>query len=118
MPDLTAILPDTVRVKLDQIDAQHRELTAALADPESVADHKRASSMAIRRAALDELATEYRHLRKLLADAEEMRSALAAGDPDLATLAREELPTLEHAAVDTAERIKALLVMSDDRQIG
>jgi hypothetical protein len=33
VPDLTAILPDTVRAKLDQIDAQHRELTAALADP-------------------------------------------------------------------------------------
>ncbi len=118
MPDLTAILPDTVRAKLDRIDAQHRELTAALADPEAVADHKRASSMAIRRAALDELATEYRRLCKLLADADEMRAALTAGDPDLALLAREELPNLEAAAVEAADRIKSLLVMSDDRQIG
>jgi peptide chain release factor 1 len=118
VPDLTAILPDTVRAKLDQIDAQHRELTAALADPDAVADHRRASSMAIRRAALDELATEYRRLLKLVADADEMQSALTEGDPDLGALAREELPGLNAAAAQAAERIKSLLVMSDDRQIG
>lgn len=117
MPDIASILPDTVRHKLDQIEAQHRELTAALSDPDAASDHRRASSMAIRRAALDELATEYHALRRALAEAEELRAAGAA-DPELARLARDELPALESAITDRAERIKSLLVMSDDRAVG
>ena len=118
MPAPASILPEPVVAKLDQIDRQHRELTAALADPDATADHRRASSMAVRRAALDELVTEYRTLRRLLAEAEEMRAALDSGDADLTALAREELPQIESRADAAAERIKSLLVMSDDRQVG
>ncbi len=118
MPDLTAILPDSVRHKLDEIDRQHLELTDALADPDAASDHRRASAMAIRRAGLDPVVTEYRALRALLADAEEMRAALAGSDSELAALARDELPTIEASAAESADRIKSLLVMSDDRAIG
>jgi peptide chain release factor 1 len=74
--------------------------------------------MAIRRAGLDPVVSEYRRLRALLDDADEMRGALAGQDQELASLARDELPGIESAVADTAERIKSLLVMSDDRAIG
>ncbi len=118
MPDLAAILPDAVRVKLDEIDAQHRELSAQLEDPEIAGDHRRASALAIRRAAIDPVVTAYRGLKKLLADAEEMRAAIAGTDAELAALARDELPGIEDAAAGAAESIKAMLVMSDDRAVG
>lgn len=118
MPDLDAMLPASVRARLDQIDAQHAELTAALADPDAASDHRRASAMAVRRAAIDEVVTEYRRFRVLLAESAEMREAAAGADAELAALAREELPGIERAATLAAERIKSLLVMSDDRQIG
>jgi peptide chain release factor 1 len=118
VPDPSAILPDSVRAKLDEIDRQHRELTDALADPDAASDHRRAAAMAIRRAGLDPVVSEYRRLRALLDDADEMRGALAGQDQELASLARDELPGIESAVADTAERIKSLLVMSDDRAIG
>lgn len=112
------ILPDSVRSKLDQIDAQHADLSAQLEDPEVAGDHRRASALAIKRAAIDPLVTEYRGLTSLIDEAQEMRDAIAGDDAELAEMAKEELPGIEDSIRDTAERIKSQLVMSDDRAIG
>lgn len=118
MSDPADILPDSVRSKLDEIDAQYTELSAHLEDPAVAGDHRKASSLAIRRAAIDPLVTEYRGLLNLLSEAAEMRDAIAGDDTELAEMAKEELPEIEDAVRGSAERIKSQLVMSDDRSIG
>ena len=118
MPDAAHILPDSVRAKLAEIDAQHRELSAQLEDPEIAGDHRRASSLAIRRAAIDPVVTEYRALMSLLAEADELQAAIVGDDPELAEMAKDELPQIEDSIRASAERIKSQLVMSDDRSVG
>lgn len=118
MPDALDILPESVRAKLDEIDAQHRDLSAQLEDPEVAGDHRKASALAIRRSAIDPLVTSYRSFRRLVDDAAEMRGAIETGDPDLAPIAREELPGIESQIEAAADDIKSQLVMSDDRSVG
>ncbi len=118
VPEAPDILPDPVREKLDQIDAQHRDLSAQLEDPSVISDHRRASALAIKRAAIDPVVNEYRSLKELSGEAREMRSAISGDDEELAEMARAELPGIERAARETAERIKSQLVMSEDRSVG
>ncbi|MEM9373728.1 MAG: PCRF domain-containing protein [Planctomycetota bacterium] len=112
------ILPASVRAKLDEIDAHHADLSRLLEDPSVAGDHRRVSSLAIKRAAIDPVVTEYRGLAGLLTEAEELRDAIAGDDAELAEMAREELPQIETRVREAAERIKSQLVMSDDRSVG
>lgn len=113
-----AILPPSVRAKLDQIDDQHAKLSAQLEDPEVAGDHRRASALAIKRAAIDPVVSAYRALKALVSEATELAEAVAGDDKELAELAGTELPGVEDAIRASAEGIKSQLVMSEDRAIG
>ena len=118
MPDAADILPEAVRVKLDAIDTQHRELSEQLEDPEVGGDHRKVSSLAIRRAAIDPVVSAYRDLTALLAEGDELRGVITGDDAELAQMAKDELPAIEDAIRASAEHIKSQLVMSDDRAVG
>ncbi len=51
-------LPENLIAKLDELLAQYEQLTQDLAAPETVADHRRAREISIKRAAIEPLAKE------------------------------------------------------------
>lgn len=117
-PDQPTI-PDRLTKKLDELDAQHAELERRLQDPAVLADHRAVRDLSIRKAALDPVAEGYRRYKAIVQEIDELRQAVCAGDdPELAELARDELPVLERRAGELIERVKATLVTADDRRVG
>lgn len=115
--DLAAIPPRAME-KLRALEAEERDLARQLEDPAVLADHRRVRELSIRRAALAPVAEGFREFQKLDAEARELESALQGPDPDLRTLAQEELPRVRERSAEVLDRVLASLVTTDDRRVG
>ena len=112
-------LTTAMTTKLDEILARRDELAAQLADPEVFSDHNKVRDISIAKAALDPVADEYQRYRTAQGEIADLRAALAAPDedPELAELAREELPVLESSSAQRIDAVLRKLVTADDDQI-
>ncbi len=119
MTDPSVTIPPAVERKLAELDAQHAGLEERLADPSVLADHRAVRDLSIQKAAIDPVVSAYRRFKALAAEANDLRAAVRSGkDPELAELAREELPRLDAEAGTLLEQVKASLVTSDDLKVG
>ncbi len=119
MPPIDSIIPQPVLSKLAELARQYDETEQKLADPEIASDHRVARELSIRKAALEPTVTGYRQLARIIRDIADCRAQIASpSDPDLAALAKEELPGLEDQAATLAATLKANLVQSDDNRVG
>ncbi len=88
--------------RLEAVEARYRELAALLVQPEVVVDYQRALELAKESAGLEDTVNRYRELRELKERQQEAQSLIDAGDdPELASLAAEELE-------EVAGRVEAL----------
>jgi len=104
--------------KLNKISAQYDALSSQLESPEVLADHNQVRTLSIKKAALTPVVEGYQRYQSLLNEATELRDALAGDDPELAEMAKEELPTIESQAAQQLEDIKSTLVTTDDLAVG
>ncbi len=113
---------EAVKRKLDGLSAEFERLSRELEDPIVAIDHRRVREISIKRAAIEGVVSEYARYQGLTAEATALQEAIAsegsAADADFAQMAREELPSVQAAAVAAFERIKGQLVNSDDRAVG
>lgn len=112
-------LPARVVERLRELEAEERSLAARLEQPQAGDDHKTMRDLAVKRAALAPAAEGFRRLAALEREAASLREAMTTRvDPELADLAREELPAVESQAAAVLEGVLAALVRSDDREAG
>lgn len=109
---------DSLLSKLQELSAQYDALSTQLESPEVLADHNQVRTLSIKKAALTPVVQGYQTYQSLLAEADELREALEGDDPELAEMAKEELPTVESAASKQLEDIKSTLVTTDDLAVG
>jgi peptide chain release factor 1 len=109
---------DNLRRALDTMASQHEEMGAELLDPEVAADHRRARSISIRRAAIEPLVERWERFRALEREIEEAEQILEE-EPgsDLATLAADELPRLRRDAAALLEAVQAAFVTAEEDAI-
>jgi peptide chain release factor 1 len=120
---MTALTPDTLPPRVFEIlearAAELGQIEAALLDPEVAADHRRARELSMRRAALAPVVDAYRAFLTLRRERDELESATRpGGDPELAQLAREELPAIRARLDEALRRVLAHLVSAEDRGVG
>ena len=112
-------LPQAVIDKLEEMDATCRELDAQLEDPDVLSDHRKVRDLSIRKAAIEPVVADFRRLCAIRDEAAELELAVeTANDPELAELAKDELPSLREEAESLAERVKGRLVTAEDRKVG
>ncbi|MDX1385705.1 MAG: PCRF domain-containing protein, partial [Thermoanaerobaculia bacterium] len=112
-------VPDKLREKLDELDAQHQELSRQLLEPEVLADHRRIRQISIKKAALEKLVGEYRRFCAIEREIDEHRALIdEGGDAELIGLARDELPDLEADAEQLIDSIQKRLLTSEDMAVG
>jgi len=98
---------------LNKVEKRYAELTDLLGTVEVASDPRKLRDLAKERASLEETVqaiTEYRKIERTIADDEQ---ALASGDPDLAELARAELPGLKEQMVKLEDELKKLILPRD-----
>jgi len=112
-------LPARAIERLRQIDREESLLAQELEDPAVIGDHKKARSVAVKRAAIAPAAEGYRRLTALVKEADDLRAVIAAKeDPEFVALARAELPEVEAKAGKVLDDVLARLVTAEDREIG
>ena len=111
-------LDSNLHKRLQAMAQEYVDLERSLQDTEVIADHHRLTELSKRRATLQPSVASFQAYEHLIAEAAELHAALTGDDPELAELAREELPNVEQAAADTLAELKKTLVTADDRAIG
>ncbi len=110
--------PENLIRKLDELSDQYDDLGRRLIEPETLADHRRVRDLSIKRAAIEPVVTAYRAYQDATKQADELEELLAGDDPELAELARQELPGLRTRSRAMIESVKRRLVTADDRSVG
>ena len=109
---------ENLRRTLDGIVGQYELMGEQLADPEIATDHRRVQSISIRRAAMEPLAERWMRFVRLERELDDATRLAEEPDPELAVLAREEIPRLRSAAAETLEAAQEQLVTADEDSIG
>ena len=112
-------VPDPLIRKLQELDTQYEELGRSLLDPEVLADHNQVRDLSIKRAAIEPVVNRFREYRSCLEEAQELEAAIAEGtDPELAEMARQELPELQAQAKTLLESVLRQFLTAADRAVG
>ena len=115
---LSETLANAVLKRLEAVATEREGIARALEDPGVLADHKQVRDLSIRKSAVDPLADALIAYRTAQREHAELTAASASGaDPDLAELAREELPILLQRQADILDRAAARLVTADDQAV-
>ncbi len=111
--------PDNLITKLEELDRRYEQVGAQMNDPAVASDGGKFVGLAKEHSKLAKIVEPYRRYKALAAARDEAQAILddPAGDPDLKELASAEIDHARHAADEQLERIKGLLVMSDDEGI-
>ncbi len=103
----------TFEKKLIDIDQRFTELERTMADPEVATDPERLMEIGRERAELEGLVNAYRELRDVNQQIEDAEAMKADGDPDMASLANEEIAELSERRDQLLSEIRLLLVPKD-----
>jgi len=104
--------------KLADLAEQYDQLEAQLADPAVAGDHQKVKELSQKRSALAEMVTYYRKWKNLQDQIAEHQQIIdEGGDPELAEMAKAELPELKQQAETVLERASNELVTADDKAI-
>ena len=99
--------------KLESIDKRYRELDELIAQAAERGDFDEIAGLARERAEIEPLITAYREHARLEREIAEHEALLDENDPELAALAREELPALKQQRDQQADLLRQLLVPRD-----
>lgn len=119
MPPTARQLNESVVMQLERLAKERADLARQLEDPALLADHRRVRDLSIKKAALDPVADDYERYQRLIREADGLREVIASkSDPELASLAKEELPRTEREAEAILAAALSSLVNASDRGVG
>ena len=99
--------------KLQQIVSRYEDLGMLMAKQEVVSNPDEYRRVTMERAQIEELVETYREYTRLGEEIESNRELTRGDDPDVAELAREELPSLEERFHEYEEKLRMLLLPKD-----
>src|SRR5688500_7679374 len=89
--------------KLEQLSARHEEVSALLADPETIGKQEQFRNLSREYAQLEPVRKAYTAYRKKLADIDAVKEILREGDSEMRVLAQDELDQAE-SKLETLEK--------------
>ncbi len=99
--------------KLESIEERHHEISALLADAETIADQDRYRQLSMEYAQLTPLVNNFRAYREAREDLSSAREMLADPDPDMQHMAEEELKGINERIAGLETELQLLLLPKD-----
>jgi peptide chain release factor 1 len=99
--------------KLAGVEQRFREIEKRLGDPQVIQDRAAYQRYAREHAELSDLVTTYRRYNQVIRDIEESEELLQENDPDIKTLAREEIERLGAEKQELTETLRQQLLPQD-----
>ena len=104
--------------KLEEIERAYTADGEALSDPAVATDHRKARTIALRRAAAEPLVEGLRAWRRLDLETRDAHELAAGADAEMAMLAKSELPDLRSRRDAALDALVRRLVMAEDEAVG
>jgi peptide chain release factor 1 len=102
--------------KIAKIVARYDDIERRMVDPEVLADHVKLAELAQEHSDIEPIVTAYRRYNALQEELDETRELLEVSeDPDMITLAEDEIAQLESDAEALEEEMRRLLIPKDPR---
>ena len=111
-------ISDNVTEKLREIAQQHADLALQLMDTEVLSDHRKVTSLSIKKAAIAPLVERFETYESTLLQAQECAELLDGDDAELAAMAKDELPQLDSKLSVLTQSIQKQLVTADEQTVG
>jgi peptide chain release factor 1 len=111
-------IPENVVELLREIVVQHDNLKEQLLDPEVLTNHRKVTSLSIKKAAIAPLVEQFDSYESALSQLGECEELVAGDDAEVAALAKEELPKLDSKLTKLTETIQKQLVTADEQSVG
>ena len=99
--------------KLEEMAKRYDALTAQMAEPDVANNYQRMQVLVKERLTIEQVVSLYRDYRKTSQELAEHRTMMSGNDPDLAALAREEVPTLEQRQAKLSKQLELALLPKD-----
>ena len=106
-------MSDRLFARLDELERDHHELTASLADPEVFSDRARYADVAKRQSDLSAVVDTYRAYREVTGDAQAARELAVQAEPDDQAAFLQEAEQLDAQAESLVETLRLQLLPAD-----
>jgi peptide chain release factor 1 len=103
----------SILTKLEQLTARHEEVSALLADPDVIGDQERFRDLSKEYAQLEPVAQNFSAYQQLQQDQQAAQEMMQDNDPELHTLAEEEMLAIAHRREALEQELQILLLPSD-----
>ncbi|MBT5137315.1 MAG: PCRF domain-containing protein [Phycisphaerae bacterium] len=111
-------ISDNVVEKLLEIVQQHDVLSAQLLEPDVLTNHKKVTALSIKKAAIAPLVEQFNAYQTALAQQRECEEVALGDDPELASMAKEELVELDSKLTARTISIQKQLVTAEEQSVG
>jgi peptide chain release factor 1 len=99
--------------KLDELEQKFERLTSLMADPEVINDPEKYRKTAKAHSEIEEIVVDYRSYKSVKANLAQANEMLADSDPDLRSMAEDEISRLEPQLTQYEDRLKVHLLPKD-----
>lgn len=103
----------SLKVKLDQILERFEEIKRLLSEPSIISDTEQFKSLSKEYAQIEPIANDYQHYSDLQTELSTLNEILAGNDPDLISLAKEEMPIYQEKVKQLHEVLQFHLIPKD-----
>ena len=110
---INLLMKDTLREKLEVLVQRHETLNEQLSDPEIVQRPDRLRELSIEQSEISEVVESYGKFRALETELEEVESLLNDPDPQIQSIAAEEVVDIQERLEATLNKIQSLLLPRD-----
>lgn len=107
------MMDQSMRARLEQLECDLTALEEEMTQPETLLDPKRMQECSRRHAELSPIVADFRAYKRCTTEIGELREALEGRDPDLAELAKDELPAIQQKERDLLARLCQHLIPAD-----
>ena len=108
-------MKDSIKHKLDRLAERHTEVSALLADPDTINDNNKFRELSMEYAKLEPIITQYQSYQQLLSERTTALEMAEGSDFDLRDLGREEVKLLDVRIEQETGELSKLLIPKDPR---
>ena len=108
-------MKDSIKHKLDRLAERHTEVSALLADPDTINDNNKFRELSMEYAKLEPIITQYQSYQQLLSERTTALEMAEGSDFDLRDLGREEVKLLDARIEQETAELSKLLIPKDPR---
>ena len=109
-------MKDSIAGRLDRLVERHEEISALLADPDTIGDQRRFRELSREYSEIESVVERYQQYRRVQQDLDEARLLMRDGDPDMRAMAEEEVADSESRLTELDDELQRLMLPRDPHE--